>query len=91
MRSVAVALAAALVLAASPAVGASPAPSEIVLSGEKSAHIEVRLHRPVELACCRYVEAKQGGQALFRISGFEVATTGTYAGFASSGRATDGS
>ncbi len=90
MRSVVAAVAACVFLAASLASAAArPEPASIVLSGSRSAHVDVQLRRTVELDCCNFVEARAEGRAYLRVSGLDVVTEGTYAGFAIE-RASDG-
>lgn len=75
-------------LAVSAPAAARPT-GEILLRGDRSASVEIRLERTVRLECCRFVEQTVDGQTSFRISGFDVSTEGTYAGFAIE-RARDG-
>lgn len=78
---VALAAALCLLLGAAPVAGKPPA-GEMVLRGDSSASVEVRLAQPADVFCCRMVFEEVDGRSYFRIAGFEVETEGTFAGFA---------
>lgn len=84
MRTLVSALLTALVVGAAPgpAVADTPVPEEIVLRGDRSASVEVRLRHPVDLKCCRLRAEAGDGPRSYSIAGFDVETSGSYAGFA---------
>ena len=61
---------------------AAAASHEFVLSGDRNSFVEVRLREPVRLTCCDFEREPIDSEAYFRISGLDVATRGSYSGFA---------
>lgn len=80
MRKVTAAILTWLALAtAAPSIARTPA--EIVLTGTRNASAELTLHRAVRLECCDYYSGIVDGRMTFRVTGLDVETAGSYAGF----------